>query len=110
VGIIQIGGNLFCTVDFQRQMLLNIGEQMYCGMTSVDIGNCVTSIGYEAFRNCSHLTEVKMKPVSPPSLGNYAFNHCHSSLQLLVPVSSLEDYKSKDGWKEYADRIIGKDF
>ncbi len=50
-----------------------------------------------AFRNCSHLTEVKVKPVSPPSSGNYAFNNCHSSLQLFVPASSLEDYKSKDG-------------
>jgi len=83
---------------------------MCCGLTSVNIGNGVTSIGYEAFYACSRLTEVKVKPVSPPSLGNYAFNNCHSSLQLFVPASSLEDYKSKDGWKEYADRIVGKDF
>ena len=44
-------------------------------LTSVTIGNSVTSIGFYAFRNCYGLTSVTI-PDSVTSIGSYAFEYC----------------------------------
>ena len=44
-------------------------------LTSVTIPSSVTSIGYSAFRNCSGLTSVTI-PNSVTSIGNSAFKNC----------------------------------
>ena len=46
---------------------------MCSGLTSVTIGNSVTSIGDGAFRACSGLTSVTI-PNSVTSIGDYAFD------------------------------------
>ena len=45
------------------------------GLTSVTIGNGVTSIGNNAFRDCSSLTSITI-PNSVTSIGDYAFYGC----------------------------------
>ena len=71
-------------------------------LTSVTIGNSVTSIGGSAFQNCSSLTEVYCKPTTPPSLGDNALPTNNASLIIYVPTDSVDAYKAKDGWKDYA--------
>ena len=45
------------------------------GLTSVTIGNSVTSIGYYAFEGCTGLTSITI-PNSVTSIGYYAFEGC----------------------------------
>ena len=46
------------------------------GLTSVTIGNSVTSIGWYALDGCTGLTSVTI-PNSVTSIGNYAFSGCN---------------------------------
>ena len=58
----------------------SIGEDAFfncSGLTSVTIPNSVTSIGSEAFDGCSGLTSVTI-PNSVTSIGGWAFNKCSS--------------------------------
>ena len=53
------------------------------GLTSVTIGNSVTSIGNSAFRDCSGLTSITI-PDSVTSVLNYAFQDCSSLTSVTI--------------------------
>ena len=53
------------------------------GLTSVTIGNRVTSIGYSAFQNCSGLTTVII-PNSVTNFGKEAFDGCSDLKKVIV--------------------------
>lgn len=53
-------------------------------LVSVEIGDCVTSIGYSAFINCSSLTSVTI-PSSVTSLDNNAFTSCSGLTSVTIP-------------------------
>lgn len=96
------------------------------GLETIDFGNGVKILDPVTFSNCTALKEV----VLPGSLESMtlAFSECYSlesvtiyaltppagfapfplgntSLVIYVPAESLEDYKSADNWKNYADMI-----
>ena len=74
------------------------------GLTNCTIGTGVTSIGSSAFLNCSGLTGVTIEAVTPPTLGNNAFNNTNDC-PIYVPSGSVETYKSASNWSTYASRI-----
>ena len=83
----------------------------YCSsLTSVTIGNSVTSIGYSAFYSCSILKEVYCKPTTPPTGEGYMFSQNASGRNIYVPTASVDAYKAKEFWIDYADYIVGYDF
>jgi hypothetical protein len=55
-------------------------------LTSVTIGNNVTSIGNHAFYGCSKLTSVTIGD-NVNSIGNYAFEFCHMLKNVTIPNS-----------------------
>jgi hypothetical protein len=81
----------------------------YCfretGLQSIEIPESVTSIGYVAFSVCSNLKTVTIKATTPPTLGEIAFGEGTSPTRMIVPIESLEAYKTAEGWKDYATLI-----
>ncbi|MBQ2992367.1 MAG: leucine-rich repeat protein, partial [Alistipes sp.] len=75
-------------------------------LTSVTIPDSVTTIGEYAFYSCSALKEVYCKPTTPPSLGNSSvFDFNASGRRIYVPTASVDAYKAKQNWSEYASAI-----
>ena len=72
------------------------------GLTSIDIPSGVTSIGESAFQYSSRLTSITVNAVTPPTLGNNAFNNTNDC-PIYVPSASVEAYKTS--WSTYASRI-----
>ena len=73
------------------------------GLTSVSIGNSVTSIGGSAFSSCSGLTSVAI-PNSVTSIGGGAFEYCSGLTR--VDISSLEAWLGiKFNGNEYSNPL-----
>ena len=79
-------------------------------LTSVTIGDSVTTIREWAFNYCTSLTSVYCKATIPPAGGSSMFHNNASDRKIYVPRESVEAYKNANGWKEYADQIVGYDF
>ena len=67
------------------------------GLTSVVIPNSVTSIGGSAFSGCTGLTNIVI-PNSVTSIGDYAFDGCSGLTNVIIPntITSIEDYTFRD--------------
>ena len=81
-----------------------IGECAFIGcsgLTSIEIPNSVTTIGEEAFVGCSGLTKVTCLATTPPYIASDTFYGVTNRATLYVPTSSLVDYQTANGWKEF---------
>jgi hypothetical protein len=84
----------------------------YCSaLTTVTIGDGVTSIGDAAFGACSALTDFYCHATTPPSIaiGNYySFPTYGNKTTLHVPERCRTTYKSSD-WGSYFNNIVEMD-
>ena len=74
----------------------SIGENAFwncSGLTSVTIGNSITSIGRNAFSGCSELTSITI-PNSVTNIGDWAFTDCLELTNITIPnsVTSIGEY------------------
>jgi hypothetical protein len=85
-------------------------------ITSVTLPESVTLMGPVVFYGCSNLESVYSKAVVPPAVEKgssstwSAFDSNASDRKIYVPAASVNLYREADGWKEYADVIVGYDF
>ncbi|WP_204246480.1 leucine-rich repeat domain-containing protein [Alistipes sp. An116] len=79
-------------------------------LTDITIPNSVTRIKNLAFYGCSKLKEIYCTPTNPPTLDGTAFSSIADNFILYVPSASVNNYKTADVWKRYADQIVGYDF
>lgn len=79
-------------------------------LTSITIPDSVTKIRDSAFADCKQLSKVYLKSTTPPILGVSVFFHCASDLKIYVPTASVETYKAAEGWRDWADCIVGYNF
>lgn len=75
------------------------------GLASMTIPDSVTSIGESAFSRCTGLTSVTLETETPPTLGGISVFYDTNNCPIYVPVSSVDAYKSAEGWSEYDSRI-----
>ncbi len=89
-------GNTSIEKVTMKESVTSIGSDAFCncsGLTSVTIPNSVTSIGSYAFQNCSGLTSVTI-PNSVTSIGECAFYDCYSLASVVIGsgVTSIGQY------------------
>ena len=74
----------------------------------VDLGEGIRNIGDRAFANCAILTTVKISNTTNnlTTLNPTAFNGCYNLRKIIVPKYLIEEYKSAEGWSQYADKIV----
>ena len=81
--------------------VLKYGAFYGCSMlTSVTIGDGVTSIGQMAFYNCSGLTDIYVNRTTPPTVEG-SFNRYTATVW--VPCGSLEAYQQASVWSNFSD-------
>ena len=75
-------------------------------MTSVTIPNSVTSIGGEAFRDCSQLSDVYCYAKNVPSTSSNAFySSNYKNATLHVPAASIDNYNETAPWSDFKDIV-----
>lgn len=72
------------------------------GATSVTIGKGITSIGLSAFTYCSNLNSITINAINPPTIRIDTFENTNDC-PIYVHRQSVNAYKTS--WSEYADRI-----
>ena len=79
----------------------------YCSsLTSVTIGNSVTSIGQSAFYNCGGLTDIYCHIEEPLTIGGHVFSDVPTNTCTLhVPIGSKVKYQAADVWKEFLNIV-----
>lgn len=73
------------------------------GLTSVSLGNSVTSIGYCAFNGCTGLASITSLAITAPQLENDVFKHVNDSIPVYFPCGSLQSYSS--AWPNFSNFI-----
>ena len=98
------------SIDFPEGVT-QIGDSAFSrsGLTNIVLPASIERI-YRAFYGCNKLTTFGCKAVNPPFFGTQMFNSCDKLAIINVPAASIDAYKAADGWKDYADIIVGYDF
>jgi len=87
--------------------VVTIGVQAFyyfTSLTSITIGSSVTTIEPLAFNSCESLESITCLATAPPTLGVMALN-ITNDCPIYVPSASVNAYKSASGWSNYASRI-----
>lgn len=75
-------------------------------LTTVILGESVTSLGGAEFTNCPALSYFVCQAVTPPTNGGI-FQDLNAAPVIYVPEISVEDYKTATNWATYATKING---
>ena len=77
-------------------------------LTSVHIGNGVTTIGNDAFAGCDDLTEITCSATTPPNIYYGSFDYYHYPIATVyVPEEAVEAYRQDENWSRFRN-IVGK--
>ena len=77
-------------------------------LRSINIPASVQHIDSNAFENCSSLTRVTVNKSQKAitHIGENAFDGCSTSLQIIVPTNRIAEYKNKEYWLSYRNKIM----
>ncbi len=79
-------------------------------LASVTIGAGVENISEHAFRYCYFLKDIYCRAIVPPAINSNIFEGIGIEAKIYVPNVSVEAYKMANGWKEYANQIVGYNY
>ena len=70
-------------------------------LTTITIPHRVTNIGGGAFNGCTSLTSVTVKATTPPTISNYSTFSNRGNATLYVPVGCKAAYQAAQYWKDF---------
>ena len=80
-------------------------------LRTIHLPASIRRLGIATFFRCSNLTTVEIESIVPPIIanGDDGVIFSRSGIQeIIVPNNSVNTYKTTAGWREYADKIRGK--
>jgi hypothetical protein len=78
-------------------------------LASITIPRSVTSIGNNAFYDCTGMGAYHVLRATPPTLaGTKAFTGIPSDCIIYVPAASLAAYQAATNWSTYAAKMVGE--
>jgi hypothetical protein len=81
-------------------------------LQKITIPASVSSLGENAFANCSSMQEIHFLSTTPPTMENSGsgspFHKTPSSMVIYVPSASLSAYQSATNWSVYASQMVGE--
>ena len=97
------------TINLGCDALTTINRMGYScpSLKTIHIPSGVTSIS-SSFNDCTAINELYVKAAIPPTLTD-SFDSMVAPT-IYVPVEAFYLYKSAEGWKDFADYIVGYDF
>jgi hypothetical protein len=100
------------TIPADIKQIKNYAFYGYKALTKVTMGEGVTSVGTQSFRECSSLTQVYCYDTTPPTINpsstNSSFNGSKDGRTLYVPKGYLSAYQSSD-WASFFGTITEMD-
>ena len=72
-------------------------------LSSITFPSNLTEIGPWALKGAYNLASITCKAVTPPSLGIEAFSGVNTNITVYVPTSSVEAYKTANGWNLFTN-------
>ena len=117
----KVGGHLGSYCFYQCTSLVKVKinkgitvlpSSLFRGCTSlisIEIPDTIGGMIDACFYGCTSLVEVIMYPTTPPTTisNNNFYNNAPGRL-IKVPDSSVNAYKSAEGWSNYADSIVSQ--
>ena len=105
----QIGSSVFYFSGIQSAIINSpvsyLQDHLFDGCTNLEtvtIGNQVKMIGNFAFTDCSRLWKIYCYALQPPSVSNNTFLNCKiGDIDLYVPASAINTYKSVSPWMSF---------
>ncbi len=79
-------------------------------LETITFGSGVTKIGYSALAGCTKLDSIYLRATTPPTLEPHLFKDPDEGVPdvtIYVPMDSVDEYKTSESWKLYADHIEG---
>lgn len=81
-------------------------ERCYNITGALEIPDGIEYLGDSSLSGLTNISSVFCSSIHPPQAGTRMFgNHSSSNILIYVPKESLEEYKTANGWSEYADKI-----
>ena len=110
-GLTELGTGVFLYCDALKSVTVpegvtKIGSDTFefCPqLSSITFPSSLTEIGPWALKGAYSLTSITCKAATPPSLGNEVFSGVSYDITVYVPTSSVEAYKTAEGWNQFAN-------
>ena len=84
--VVESGNTIYDSRENCNAIIETATNTLIAGCKNTTIPNNVTSIGNNAFSDCSSLTSITI-PESVTSIGNWAFSYCSSITSITIPES-----------------------